>query len=183
MDRERTSAAPFGIRPASRIGSCSGNKLCGDLISSVAGLQAAATKSHYRLSRAAFDPCALDFRRREILSTTAFPGSRRRGKSVVCRVSVTASNALQSLSSNVDYILVGRFLGPTQLGFYSMAWDLLRFITNRLSKVAGRVTLPAFCQLQNSNEKLARAYQIFIGYMGRIVLPAMACIAVAASRY
>ena len=95
-------------------------------------------------------------------------------------LSVTASNALQSLSSNVDYILVGRFLGPTQLGFYSMAWDLLRFITNRLSKVAGRVTLPAFCQLQNSNEKLAQAYQIFVGYMGRIVLPAMACIAVAA---
>ena len=95
-------------------------------------------------------------------------------------LSVTASNALQSLSSNVDYILVGRFLGPAQLGFYSMAWDLLRFITNRLSKVAGRVTLPAFCQLQDSNEKLARAYSIFVGYMGRIVLPAMACIAVAA---
>jgi PST family polysaccharide transporter len=95
-------------------------------------------------------------------------------------VSVAASNALQTLSSNVDYILVGRFLGSAQLGFYSMAWDLLRFITNRLSKVAGRVTLPAFCQLQNSNEKLAQAYQIFVGYMGRIVLPAMACIAVAA---
>src|ERR1700683_1097400 len=94
-------------------------------------------------------------------------------------VSVTASNALQSLSSNVDYILVGRFLGPAQLGFYSMAWDLLRFITNRLSKVAGRVTLPAFCQLQESNEKLARAYEVFLGYMARIVLPAMACIAVA----
>lgn len=95
-------------------------------------------------------------------------------------ISVTASNVLQSLSSNVDYILVGRLLGPAQLGFYSMAWDLLRFITNRLSKVAGRVTLPAFCQLQNSNEKLARAYQIFVSYMARIVLPAMACIAVAA---
>jgi len=47
-----------------------------------------------------------------------------------------------------DYLLVGRFLGTTALGFYGMAWDLLRFVPDRLYKVAGRVTVPAFCRMQ-----------------------------------
>jgi PST family polysaccharide transporter len=93
---------------------------------------------------------------------------------------VASANALQTLSSNVDYILVGRILGSTELGYYSMAWDLLRFITNRLAKVAGRVTLPAFCQLQDSNQRLTQAYRVFVTYMSSIVLPVIASIAVAA---
>jgi O-antigen/teichoic acid export membrane protein len=71
-------------------------------------------------------------------------------------------------------------LGASPLGFYSLAWDLLRFIPDRLYKVAGRVTFPAFCQLQDDDEQLARAYRDFFDYVARIVLPVVACAAVAA---
>ena len=87
---------------------------------------------------------------------------------------------LHAFSSNADYLLVGRLLGSSALGFYGMAWDLLRFVPDRLYKVAGRVTVPAFCRMQHEPEQLRRAYLSFLGYMGRLVVPPLACIAVAA---
>jgi len=94
--------------------------------------------------------------------------------------SVLGGRIIYVLSANMDFILVGRLLGSTALGFYSMAWDLLRFIPDRLYKVAGRVTLPAFCRLQDDNLQLARAYREFFGYLARIVIPLVACASIAA---
>ena len=90
------------------------------------------------------------------------------------------SRIVYVLSSNADYLLVGRLLGSAALGFYAMAWDLLRFVPDRLHRVAGRVTFPAFCQLQEDHEALARAYLDFFDYMARVVLPIAACAAIAA---
>jgi PST family polysaccharide transporter len=87
---------------------------------------------------------------------------------------------IATLSSNADFLLVGRLLGSSALGFYSMAWDLLRFIPDRLYRVAGRVILPAFCRLQDDNERLARAYRAFFRYLARIVIPLVTCAVIVA---
>lgn len=76
-----------------------------------------------------------------------------------------------TISSNADYLLIGRILGSSALGFYSMAWDLLRFVPDRLHRVAGRVTFPAFCQLQEDSAELRKAYLKFFDQCARIVLP------------
>ncbi|HTY54081.1 MAG TPA: oligosaccharide flippase family protein [Candidatus Binataceae bacterium] len=94
--------------------------------------------------------------------------------------SVWGGNLVHLLSANADFLLIGRLLGASALGFYSVAWDVLRFIPDRLYKVAGRVTFPAFCLLQDDNERLGRAYRDFFDYVARIVLPVVACAAVAA---
>lgn len=94
--------------------------------------------------------------------------------------SVWGGRILGVLSSNGDYLLVGRLLGSRVLGYYSIAWDLLRFIPDRLYYVAGRVTLPAFSRLQHDNRALARAYRDFTAYLAGLILPVMACAAIAA---
>lgn len=98
------------------------------------------------------------------------------------RFALTAwsGSLLQLLSANADFLLIGRLLGASALGFYSLAWDLLRFVPDRLHRVAGRVTFPAFCLLQDDDEKLAGAYRDFFAYMARIVIPIVACAAAAA---
>ncbi|HVB79024.1 MAG TPA: lipopolysaccharide biosynthesis protein [Candidatus Binataceae bacterium] len=95
-------------------------------------------------------------------------------------VAAWSSRFAYVLSSNADYLLVGRLLGSSALGFYSMAWDLLRFVPDRLHRVAGRVTFPTFCLLQDNREELARAYLDFYDYMARVVLPIAVCAAIAA---
>lgn len=94
--------------------------------------------------------------------------------------SATGAKLISTLSSNADFLLVGRLLGSSALGFYSMAWDLLRFIPDRLYRVAGRVTLPAFCRLQDDNVRLARAYRAFFRYLARIIIPLVTCAVIVA---
>jgi len=61
-----------------------------------------------------------------------------------------------------------------------LAWDLLRFVPDRLYKIAGRVTFPAFCLLQDNNPELAWAYRNFFANIAKVVLPVAACATVAA---
>ncbi len=93
---------------------------------------------------------------------------------------VLTGRLLFSFSSNADYLMVGRLLGPSALGFYGMAWDLLRFVPDRLYKVAGRVTVPTFCRLQDRPEEMRQAFLNFLGYVSRLVVPILVCIAVTA---
>jgi PST family polysaccharide transporter len=94
--------------------------------------------------------------------------------------SALAGSLITAGSGNIDYLLVGRLLGSTALGFYSIAWDLFRFIPDRLHRVAGLVAFPAFCQLQENDRELALAYSNFINYVARAVLPVVTCITIAA---
>ncbi|HEY2105305.1 MAG TPA: oligosaccharide flippase family protein [Candidatus Binataceae bacterium] len=97
-------------------------------------------------------------------------------------IGVLGGQTLVIASQNADYVMVGRLLGGRALGYYSMAWDLLRFIPERLHRVVGRVTLPAFSAIQEQRAQLARHYRALIAMVGRLVLPAMALLAIAAPK-
>jgi O-antigen/teichoic acid export membrane protein len=81
---------------------------------------------------------------------------------------------------NADFVLVGAELGSTALGFYMIAWELLRFIPDRLYKVVIRVAMPTFCRFQDDDPQLAQSYCALVARMGRLVLPAAVCASVAA---
>jgi PST family polysaccharide transporter len=97
--------------------------------------------------------------------------------------SVWGARAIYTCSANADFLLVGRFLGSDALGFYGMAWDLLRFVPDRLFRVAGRVTFPAFSRVQDDNAQMAQAFSGFTAYIARFVLPIMAMAAIAAPEF
>lgn len=102
----------------------------------------------------------------------------------LCRfaAAVLGGQMLVILSQNADYVMVGRLLGSRMLGFYSMAWDLLRFIPERLYRVVGRVTLPAFSAIQEQQAQLAHHYRALIAMIARLLLPAMILLALTAPR-
>jgi len=87
---------------------------------------------------------------------------------------------LMLISQNADYVVVGRLLGNIELGYYSLAWDLLRFVPERLYRIVGRVTLPVFSRLQDQDDELSIHYYDLIAMLARLLIPAMAVIAVAA---
>jgi PST family polysaccharide transporter len=96
---------------------------------------------------------------------------------------VWGARTIYTLSGNADFLLIGRFLGSNALGFYGMAWDLLRFVPDRLFRIAGRVTFPAFSRVQDDNVQMANAFGEFTGYIARFVLPIMAMAAIAAPQF
>lgn len=57
---------------------------------------------------------------------------------------LTGVNVLASIIANADYVIVGRVLGVTALGLYTIAFKLPEALISNLSTVAGRVLFPAF---------------------------------------
>lgn len=69
---------------------------------------------------------------------------------------VTLVNLLGYASRNIDSVVVGMFYGPTALGLYDRAFQLLMIPLNQLNAPATRVALPVLSRLQDDPEKYFR---------------------------
>jgi PST family polysaccharide transporter len=84
-------------------------------------------------------------------------------------------DVLAAVSANVDYLFVGRVLGPAALGLYSIAFRLPDLLVMNLSLVAGRVLFPAFAAV--AREALAGAYLLAFRYTMLCAIPLAAGLA------
>jgi O-antigen/teichoic acid export membrane protein len=67
-------------------------------------------------------------------------------------------NVFNYLIRNMDNLLIGRFLGSTDLGYYSTAYRLMLWPLQNISSVVGRALFPVFSRLQVDRGRLASAY-------------------------
>jgi O-antigen/teichoic acid export membrane protein len=61
-------------------------------------------------------------------------------------------------AANIDYLLIGRFLGAAPLGLYTIAFQLVVVPVNKLSPVLTRVAFPVFSKRQHDDAALRRGY-------------------------
>jgi len=73
--------------------------------------------------------------------------------------------------NNIDYLLVGKLLGTTLLGFYEFAYRLPNTLFNRLALPVGQVIFPTLSKVQASDEKLAGGFLKTAKYIAFIVFP------------
>ena len=83
-------------------------------------------------------------------------------------------------SRNLDNLLIGKFLGSFQLGFYDIAYRILLFPLGNISLVIGRVMFPALSLIQDDKEAVRNAYERATSYISAISFPLMAGLAVLA---
>ena len=87
---------------------------------------------------------------------------------------------VNSVSRNIDSLLVGRFLGPEPLAFYGLANRLLLLPVRLVSTTIGSVLFPAFSRLVDNHAalrtELARATRV----IAVLALPAMALVSASA---
>jgi len=67
-------------------------------------------------------------------------------------------NILNYFNSNLDFIVIGKFLGSEALGFYSLAYNIIILPVSRINPIITRVAFPVFAKIQNQNEKLRNGY-------------------------
>lgn len=83
-------------------------------------------------------------------------------------------------SRNLDNLMIGKFLGSLQLGFYAIAYRLLLFPLGTISNVIGRVVFPALSTIQDDKEAVRNAYEWATCCIGAITFPLMAGLAILA---
>jgi O-antigen/teichoic acid export membrane protein len=79
---------------------------------------------------------------------------------------------------NVDYIIVGRFLGPTQLGFYLLAFNLSSWPVNLISSAVRRVTLAYFSQVIHADRDVSGSFANAFSLLLAITLPVCALLSI-----
>jgi len=93
----------------------------------------------------------------------------------------TAERLLNAFTFNIDYLLVGRFLGPAALGIYAMAFELSNAPSRYLTPVVSRVALPIFARRQDDHAALRRGYVDLSALLAWSQFPLLAGLAVFAS--
>ena len=87
-------------------------------------------------------------------------------------INVVGINILNFFNSRSDDLLIGYFLGPVVLGYYSIAYRLLVIVTQLLIGVINGLAMPVFSRLQEEPEQLRRALYSAIQLSSLIAFPA-----------
>lgn len=82
---------------------------------------------------------------------------------------LTAVDVLSAVTHNVDYLFVGRVLGSSSLGLYTIGFRLPELLILNLAIVAGDVLFPAYAALDRN--RLREGFLISLRYVTVLVLP------------
>ena len=88
-------------------------------------------------------------------------------------LNLTGFNTVNYFFRNIDSLLVGRYLGSNNLGFYSMAYRVMFFPLQAISDVMGRVMFPVYAHLQDDDTRLRRYYLKSAGAIAFVTFPMM----------
>jgi teichuronic acid exporter len=93
---------------------------------------------------------------------------------------VALNHTFAAGTKNLDYLLIGKLLGPHLLGVYTLAFVLVKTLRSKLVSILGQVMFPVYSQVQNEPERVKHYYLNSIRYNAVVVFPvltALACMA------
>ena len=82
--------------------------------------------------------------------------------------------------SNIDYVIVGRYLGSSSLGIYRLAYETVVRPLGIVNPIMNTVAFPIFAKKQNDDEGLRRGFLEVMRLLGTMVWPILAGLAVVA---
>ena len=86
-------------------------------------------------------------------------------------VSVVGNNMLKVLVRRSDDFLIGYFLGPTALGYYTIGYRLLLLIIRVVTGIINSVAFPVFARIQHQAERMRRAFYNVTQYTSLLAFP------------
>lgn len=85
-------------------------------------------------------------------------------------------NLVNYFHRNSDSMLIGRFLGVGELGFYNIAYRILLFPLQKITFVVSRATFPAYSRSQHNHALIGKHYLETLETIAFITAPLMALI-------
>ena len=86
---------------------------------------------------------------------------------------VMGVNLFNQIARSSDNFIIGYFLGPTSLGYYSMAYKLMLFPKTAVTQVVNRVLFPKLSKSQDSNLELTKMIHSACVVIASISFPMM----------
>jgi PST family polysaccharide transporter len=87
---------------------------------------------------------------------------------------LTGFSIINYFARNADNFLIGKFIGSSGLGVYSIGYKILLYPIENISGILVRVLFPAFSKIKYDNIRFKSAYVNSISYIAIITFPVMA---------
>jgi len=97
--------------------------------------------------------------------------------------SIMGTNLVNYISSKMDYVVIGRLLGASALGFYSLAYQVISFPQIRLASIVTRVAFPTFSLVQDDPSRVRQAYLKTVTYVSLAIFPIIGLVFVTAPTF
>jgi PST family polysaccharide transporter len=95
------------------------------------------------------------------------------GRFLSFRANLSGFHVLNYFSRNTDNLLVGRFLGPSALGFYQMGYTLMTYPLQNLALMVSQVVYPAISSFHDDHARFRTAYVRSSSLIALITVPLM----------
>ena len=89
-------------------------------------------------------------------------------------INVLGTNLVTHLQKNSDYFIVGKYLGASSLGIYTMAYNMVTLPQRKLSTIITSVAFPAFSKIQDEPEKIREGFFTMISSISFVTFPILA---------
>jgi len=86
-------------------------------------------------------------------------------------VAVVGNNVLNIVVRHSDDFLIGYYLGPTLLGYYTVGYQLLLIIIRLVTEITNTVAFPTFSRIQHQPERTRRAFYNVTQYTSLLAFP------------
>lgn len=86
-------------------------------------------------------------------------------------LNVSMSSFVNYFARNADNLIIGKFAGAAQLGFYDKAYQLFRLPTNNVLNPIRNVAMPGLSSLQNDHVQFNRYYNGIISLTALLIFP------------
>lgn len=88
-------------------------------------------------------------------------------------LNLTGFNIINYFARNADNLLIGRYLGAVDLGYYDLAYRMMIYPLQGISAVVAKVMFPLYSQMQDDNERFRSAYLKSVGAIALFSFPLM----------
>ncbi|WP_026616978.1 lipopolysaccharide biosynthesis protein [Ensifer aridi] len=93
---------------------------------------------------------------------------------------LTGFNLVNFFSRNLDNILIGKFSGPVELGYYDRAYKLLLFPLQNITQPLSRVMIPLMSRIQEDKARFRDIYLRTNWLLAMVTMPGIAALTLAA---
>ena len=94
-----------------------------------------------------------------------------------------ADNFARYFNTNTDFLLTGRLLGASALGFYQLAYNLPHIVLTHISETISEVLFPIYCKVQDDHARFRRGFSTTVAFISLVTFPCMAGLAVIAPEF
>lgn len=93
---------------------------------------------------------------------------------------ILMSNLVNTISNNIQGLLIGRFYSPATMGFYSKARHTESLASTFISTVIDQVAYPVLAEAQNDADYMVRMLKKFTSVLAFVTFPTLALLALVA---